>query len=460
MIRTDYFSEYYGFIDQFLADYTTRLQETCPDIYKLGEYSAQLPVISFLHLTCAAWGWREIYVRSRKEGKSQRAVKNSFSSWLDTCYPYNKPVVGSVSPKPLKTYDFYREMRTYRRQPMVYLREMDQLEYLIPLTAQFDQPVTVISELNIRRPDFPGHVAYLKTNIFEKECYSNSFLKQNFSPLFNFFNKFDLLLQMINPSCIIVLNGNHYQDHILSLIGKKYAIPTIALQQQWPLPMSTGFCQMTYDYYLTWGEYFNPLWKKFSRIPQYVPVGHAQAAVPVNEKDKITFFVDPPVCIDADTYYRELTALIENCAQDSPEQQFWVKDIDDRRLPDEYLKEILAYPNVSSANCYSLPEIYSKTELAVSYFTQVLVDSMVHDCIPLVFEAGLDFSYYPDLEEEGVGLMAPDMSVALGKISGFIDDSVQREKIRVDFRKGKGKLFKATANEAARNISTFIKKIS
>lgn len=369
-------------------------------------------------------------------------------------------MVGSIAPKPLRMYDFYREMRTYRKQPVIYLREMEQLEYLIPLTEQFEMPVTVLSELNIRRPDFPEHVAYLKTNIFEKERYSNSFLKQNFSPLFNFFNKFDLLLQMITPSCIVVLDGNHYQDHILSLIGKKYAIPTVALQQQWPLPMTTGFRQMTYDYFLSWGDYFNPLWKKYSRLPQYVPVGHAQMDAPVKEKDKITFFVDPPVGIEADAYYKELTALIENCAQDSPEQQFWIKDIDAYRLPDEYLKEILAYPNISSANCYSLTEVCSKTELAVSYFTPVLVASMVHGSIPLVLEAGLDFSYYPDLEEEGVGMMAPDLSSALGKIRGFIDDSVLKEKLRVDFRKGKGKLFKATAHEAAKNIATFIKKVN
>lgn len=460
MIRTNYFSEYYGFINQFLNDYTARLQETYPDIFKLDEYSAQLPVISFLHLTSAAWGWKEIYIRFRKEGKSQRAIKTSFSSWLDTYYTPDKPVFEPIPPRPLKTYHFYREMRTYRKQPVIYLREMDQLDYLIPLTAHFNQPVTVISELNIRRPDFPGHVSFLKTNIFEKERYSNSFLKQSFSPLFHFFNKFDLLLQTINPSCIIVLDGNHYQDHILSLIGKKYAVPTVAIQQQWPLPMSTGFHDMTYDYYLTWGDYFHFLWKKFSRIPRYISVGHGQQTAPVQKKDKITFFVEPPVSIDVDNYYKELTALIENCAQDSPEQQFWIKDINAHRLPDEYMKEILAYTNVSSANCYSLTEVYSKTELAVSYFTGALIESMVHDCIPLVLEAGLDFLYYPDLEMEGIGLMAPDISTALGRIREFIDDSVRKERLRVDFRKGKGKLFKATSSEAAKNIAAFIRKIN
>lgn len=460
MIQTNFYSEYYTFVEQFLSDYTSRLQIKYPNIFKLGDYSAMHPIISFLHLNCTAWGWREIYIKFRKEGKSQREIRACFASLLDTYYNCEQPKFHPLPGKLLKSYDFYREMKTYRKQIVVYMHEVHQLDFIIPMVEAFKQPVVLISELNIPRPDLPTEVTYLRTNIFEKERYSNSFVKRNFSSLFNFFNKFDLLLQIINPSCLILLDGCHYQEQILAHIGKKYAIPTVCIQQQWPLLMNTGFQNMTYDYFLSWGDYFNPIWKKRSRIPKYISVGHASVVVNHTERNKITFFVEPPAFIDEATYYKELTVFIENCAMDSPEKEFWVKEMPGSNLPKEYQKELLAYENVSSANCYPLPEIFSKTDLAVAYFSPVLVESMAHGCIPFILESGLDFVYYPDFEDEGIGLSAPDLSSALAKMRHFIDSLELRDNIREKFERGNANLFKATSYDAIENIVSLIRKIS
>lgn len=77
------------------------------------------------------------------------------------------------------------------------------------------------------------------------------------SVLSSYYNTFQLLLEVLKPEAVIVLEGCHHQEQILSDVARKNGIPSIAIQQGWPSFIHSMFRNMPYSHYLTWGAGFD-----------------------------------------------------------------------------------------------------------------------------------------------------------------------------------------------------------
>jgi hypothetical protein len=106
-----------------------------------------------------------------------------------------------------------------------------------------------------------------------------------FKFLFDYYDlfkiKYDTLainkaLDYLKPRLIIFIEGDKYQDYLISLIAKKKNIPTICLQ--WGILIehqpNISLRNFQFDYYFSWGNFFSLNLKKKNLLTNFVNVGN------------------------------------------------------------------------------------------------------------------------------------------------------------------------------------------
>ena len=315
----------------------------------------------------------------------------------------------SVMVEDIERHPWYKLLNGHKGALVVYIFNARQLAYLTPLLHKQKGEIILLSEYEIPDEyDLPDNVMVLLMMFSKKTLHSNRYLETNF-PLFSkYANTFDLLLQILAPSGVVCLEGAHYQERMLATLAENYGIPSFGIQQGWPSMMHAGFRHFPFRYFFTWGENFNSLWAKYNPHPHYIPAGYMyEVSIPVPEKKNcVSFFLQSPNFLSDKNYFYSILNLINLAAQKFTDTTFLVREHPECKLGSDFCERWATIPNIEIVSDCPLQDVYVRTRIVVSHFSSSLMEGVVHQSVPLVYDPTSDSRYYPDVEKLNIGRIA------------------------------------------------------
>lgn len=315
-----------------------------------------------------------------------------------------------------------------REKKIFYSKNNRQLRYLLPILEKENEPSIVLSmeelDVNLDNPN----VEIIEFNLIDTEfSISETFLEKNFFIFFLHLNTFYILIKILRPKLFFLLEGCHYEEEIISSICKKFEIKTYCIQQGWPSLMHTRFKNMTYDYFLTWGDGFNELWKKDNPIPSFKSLGYLYKSTNFEdekiEKQAITFFFQAPIFTISMDCFNGMIDFVIFCAKAFPNRPILIREHPEFPIFEYYSNNFKNYKNIIFVTEDNLESIFLKTEIGISIFSSTLVEGLIYNVIPFIFNLTSSPSYYPNLDEMGVGVEVKSMEEAKERITSLSEDS-------------------------------------
>ena len=112
-------------------------------------------------------------------------------------------------------------------------------------------------------------------------------------------------------------------------------------------------------------------------------------------------------------------------------------------------------PNIEMVTDGKLAEVFARTRVGVAHYSSSLMEGVAHGAVPLVYDPTEGSRYSPDVEAEGLGMIAKtkeELTGGLSRILGNYEDFKQR------IEKEQPLWFQATGEETLRNMVGFIKE--
>jgi hypothetical protein len=466
IMRQDYYDEYYKEIDKFIWNYVRKIKNTAPEKLQIGDYrDVSLLIVNSLYSKYSFGYWKRTYTEFRRTGKSIESILNVFEKELDVLFysEYQEKLIHSSEYKfDIKKSPFYEMLLPYKNQIVIYVFNLRQLVYLTPLIQGLQQPILLLSEFDIpEETDLPEYVTAMELEYMADYKFSNPFLEKIFPFMFHFLNTYDCLLEILNPKGIIVLEGCHLQEHVLGLICNQLKIPSFCIQQGWPSLMHTMFCNYSYKYFLTWGNWFNELWRLNSPIPNYKAIGYMYPCEKENIeiKKSICFFMQAPVLISDAEYFSSFIEIMMETVVLFPTEKFLVREHPEFRLSDQTKEKIDQITNLKIVTESDLSLVFEETKIVVAHFSSVLMEGLIHNCIPVVLDLTADSIYYPDIETAGLGFITKDKNSFINALSLIIHDNEKTNSIYKSIEKKRKKIAEAVSVQAVKNAVQYINSV-
>lgn len=439
----DFYVEFYEEVDHLLSEIIQ---------------AEHLPQPARSYLFQRSFPLREKYNQLRIQGHSVEECR----AYL---FPYFLPaaVEGNTNEKLHSGADYRSEpwydcLISLSSRLLFYIYNTRQLHYLLPFINALNRPVVLLFEPdvdeNVEVNDNITAIDFSFRNPYK--VYENETLETYFPELFRHYNTFRLLLEILKPEGVVVLEGCHYEEQIISDVARQMDIPSIAIQQGWPSFMHSMFRSMPYSYYLTWGAGFDKEWKKWNPGIQFEPIGYPY---PVKEKSAngITFFLQAPLFISDGYYLSLLIELINETAQKYPDRVVLVKEHPEYELDDTIRNGFRRYTNIQIVSGRPVADVYAETLIVISHFSSTIMEGIAHNCIPLVFDPTRFSRYTPDVEERGIGMIASDKISFFEKLEHLLDHSSEYLSY---IRSDKGNWFEAISDQAIEKAICAINRIA
>lgn len=456
MNQKDYYIEFYTSIDHLLKQYLEDIEKKNPSLLILGNHYVELPLRNMLFLNF--WNDKEFYNKRRKEGENYKDSVNRLTEKLKQfAIPGNENEFNEEVD--ITIFPWYEILLQYKNQIVFYIFNERQLTYLVPIIREIKKTVLLLSEYDIEEDvDLPETVTALTIEFSGCRQFKNNYIEWNFPLVYHYFNTFDLLMRILTPSSVTVLEGCHYQEKILGVIGKSYDIPTICIQQGWPSFIHTALCDYPYTYFITWGDFFSRLWERYNSLPTYYAMGYLYPVCisSVEEKRYITFFLQSPVYLSDNEYFNEINHLILSMSDKYLQLHFMVREHPEYKLPDLIIDEFRKRCNIEIVTDEELAIVFRKTQISVSHFSSSLMEGVAHGCIPLVYDPTANSRYYPDVEKEGFGLIASDKEEFEEKLFYILNN---KEVFMECISQKKNFLFADITGKAVLNVASFIQSV-
>lgn len=442
-ISYDFYTEFYEEVDSVLSEIIQVKQLPRPARSYLFQHSFAL---------------REAYNRSRIQGQSVGECRAYLLQYLLSAEVKSQRNENWHSDSGYQSEPWYELLISLSNRLVIYIYNNRQLRYLLPLINALNRPVILICEPNVNEDvNVNDNITAIEFSFpHDYKVYENERLETHYPELFRCYNTFHLLLEILKPEGVVVLEGCHYKEQIVSDVARQKGIPSIAIQQGWPSFMHSMFRNLPYSYYLTWGAGFDKEWKKWNPGIQFIPVGYPY---PVKGKsgNSITFFLQAPLFI-SDSYYLSLMiGLINETAGQYPDRSVWVKEHPEYKLDDTILNRFRQYDNIQIVSERPLADVYAETLIVISHFSSTLMEGIAHNCIPLVFDPSRFSRYTPDVEEMGFGMIASDKVSFFEKLEYILNNSPQYlARIQMD----KGNWFAAVSDNALDKAVRAINRIA
>ena len=418
-VSNDFYLEFYNSVDYLLSEYIKE---------------KQLPQSVRSYLFQRTFKLRSSYNKQRIKGCTVEEC-NSFlkEKLFHTCISGQ---VNSIDNNNYCKSEFwYQTLKSLRDRLLVYVYNNRQLYYLLPIINAINRPVILICEPNVNAEiEVNDNITAVELCFFsENEVYNDNTIKVNYPELYQYYNAFHLFLEALRPEGIIVLEGCHYQEQILGELAGKKNIPSIAIQQGWPSLIHSMFRQMPYSHFLSWGKNFVCELEKWNPTVKFIQVGYPYQ---IKEKtnESITFFLQAPLFI-SDKYYLSLIIdLIFETAEKYPRIPILVKEHPEYKLKNNIINRLHNYKNIHIVSDWEIADVYANTQIAVSHFSSTIIEGVVHNCIPLVFDPTRFSSYIPDVEEIGYGLISKDKISFFEKLD-FIQNNLEQFIYNISLKK-------------------------
>jgi hypothetical protein len=275
---------------------------------------------------------------------------------------------------------------------------------------------------------------------------------------------FEQAFRESRPQKIVVVEGNSLYDEVCNVVGKKYGVPTVCLQQGWAPVIHNGFRDMNYDQFLVWGKGFQDILQPYNPHQKFEVVGSHVIALSNDSLGQtlhpkaITFFVQTVCALISQESYDAFWGLILWTAQTFKQSLIYIRDHPGALFSESQKQQIAQFPNIvlKSPEQTSLTDVLKETQLAVSIGSTTILESIASGIVPLVVSIGSMPRYSPPLEGAGIECFSiPEAQKILALFEQDRHAFLQPfEAASVNF---KARYFKGAAQDA---ISAIVEKLS
>lgn len=376
----------------------------------------------------------------------------------DTCRHAIKEVETALSPlitfkaSPTKAQDndnrvWYECLKDQENKVLVFATSSRILYYLEPLVKALKEDFVLLTMAPI--PDsfeIPANGTVVRMRMPKAKLFCNAELEQTLPWFYNFANAIDWFIEILKPRVLVCMDGCQSEYRLAAAFCNEKHIPSVCLQLGWPSYLHTGFRDLPYTHFLTWGDKFNPLWEKCNRHTCFIATGYMDETTRNGCHQAITFFLQAPIYLNTETYLDRMCDLIRATTMCYPDIPILVREHPEYRGNTRWLSRFVQCCNVGMVNDDKLIDVYARTKVVVSHFSSVLMEGLIYGCTPLVFNPTPGSSYHPDIEAEGMGFISKNEKEFFSKLPACLQQTSFGELPQ---------WFKATGKEAvARAVKT------
>jgi hypothetical protein len=458
----NYNYEYMVLLDKLIAAYPDEIEKRYPVAFRMGDYSLKVPVQKHLYMQ---FGFND-HLRGEfnlrcAEGWFSDDIERYFRQQIFDRYSFQ----GSETDRQIEENPDYLDyletnLKPFKNKIVYYALHERFLKFALPVLSAIPEEVVVLCERPL--PDefeCNENIPVIEFSFLKLCTYSNPFLQEKFPWMFFMFNSLSLLWKVLQPRAVIVIEGNHPQFEVLALLGQRDHVPVICLQQGWPGLLHTGFRNMQYSHFISWGRRFSEMLGVLNPLPRFKEAGYPFKVEEGTKRDAISFFLQAPLQISSLNDYNELLEFSIYCAQQFPRLQILVREHPEFRLPGHYKEKAECYENIrlTPPSVCPISIVYGQSIVSVSIFSSAIIESLAHGVIPFIFNPTSMPHYYPDLGSEGLGIEVKSLYEAKKEICKLMNDALLIKKYQEAISGRRPEFFTATGEEAVKNIVCAIK---
>ena len=463
-MHKEFYWDYLKACDNLVKRFIKESKTISKNAFAIESTSIEKAVANFI--------WEKIFFSPLKETYSFQKLQNESgeeiirSIWKDILKPL-LPLRGNCMESLLKynNDNQYKEiLQSYQCTLFFYCKNNRQLTYLLPLINGIAENIVILSfeELDedlIQR----NNIQIIEVDLIINEVIiCQKYIEEKFPRLFFLFNTFSVILDILRPQKIILLEGCHFDQEILSSVGKAFAIKTICIQQGWPSLTHTRFINMSYDYFFTWGKILTNLWKQHNLYPKYIETGYIYEVIqktPI-EKTSIAFFFQAPLFIISQDTFNKMIDFAFFCAIQFPERKILIREHPEYCFSKNVKEKIKSFSNVEIATHIPLAEFFSRAIVGVSVFSSTLIEGMAHYTIPFVFNLTSLPRYYPDIEKKGLGIEVKSCEEAQRRIVLLLNDNYTIQNILENIYERQKEYFDCCGKDAVNKTLKIVEEIN
>ena len=338
----------------------------------------------------------------------------------------------------------------------VYVYNTRQLKYMMPFIDMVNRPLVLLCEKSVDiEMDVPEYVEAidLEYSIVPEQTGNVNMAVSRMRSCYMLMNS---LFSELKVEGVVLLEGCHFQEQIIGEIAREHHFPSILLQQGWPSVMHTMFRRFPYSHFITWGDGFNDLWRRYNPVPEYCAGGYPY---PVKSKrdEAISFFLQAPLFISDDVYYDMLVDLIAETAKKYDNRKILIREHPEFRMDISQKKDLSELSNVRFVTDCVLPDVFASSCVVVSHFSSSLIEGLAHECIPLVFDPTTDSQYLPDVEALGIGAIAKNPCDFFQKLDKVLSEA---DTYAGNISRSKDRWYHAVGIDAAKNQAQVVNHIA
>lgn len=457
-MNREFYWEYSQECDELTKKFCRIAKEHHENIFKIGEMDMEKPVSNFIWEKIFFSHDKDTYSKLRLQGQNYNEIIKKI--WLEKIVPllnventYTNFIINNSSKL------FSTLLEPHIGSIIFYCKNNRQLQYYLPILKRINIPTVILSLDDINELDLTGlNIQIIQYELIYQELFINSgYLEYNFPYIFYLVNTLFFLLDKLSPRRVVLLEGCHFETEVVSAICKFKKITSLCLQQGWPSLMHTRFTNMSYDYFLTWGKGFSDLWSTHNQTLKMEEVGYPYPIALNSYKTGIAFFFQAPLYIIDNALLESMFEFFIFCSNTYPDRKVYIREHPEYKLGLNKISELGNYKNIEVVTDWQISDVFSKSEIGVSIFSSTLMEGIIHETIPFVFNLTSSPGYYPNVEKEGIGIEVRSLNEARTKMDTLIKcENNLKAFIKNNINKKKHYYFKNTGEESIMKIVDII----
>lgn len=218
-------------------------------------------------------------------------------------------------------------------------------------------------------------------------------------------------LSRLRPRVVVLAEGNSPDDEVINRVGRKLGIPVVCLQQGWSPIFHPGFCNLSYDSMLVWGQGFADLLAPTNPDQKFALTGNfaltSQFRDPLSKPPGVLFFHQDLDRGLGGVMGSEMNiALAERIAQAWPDVPVHFRPHPLVPLDSAIVARLSRWANITIQRTAEVPldEALRAVRVSVSIYSTTILESAASGTVPIVFNMTTLPRYCPDIAAAGAGL--------------------------------------------------------
>lgn len=474
-IKQDFGYQYIQFHDQLIKEYLDSIEAINPEFLKYkGRSIKGIIEKSFFAKLIYYQPLRDLFNEYLKnEGMpnhlKEQYYKEAYSEFFLDQHEINTKQQNGGNEKKFDD-EAKKELRDalkpYKGQIVYYAYNVRFLELALPVLTKLQEDVIVLTYQDIpESSNYPENIMIVEFPVVKLRTCKNIFLKLKFPTLYHLFFNLEMLLKIIQPKSIIVLEGaNVVEYNIMAIIGKVFNIKTVCVQHGWPGLLYSGFKNMQFDYFLSWGNQFSNLLKPSNPKLKFISTGYYYDVNPKKsyKKNAISFFFQGPYFVSTEYAIELMFDFAIYCAQTFPRLDILIREHPSKGLNPRLLNKAKNTSNIIYVSSMSttLADVLSASIVSVAIFSSTLMESLAYGVVPFVFNPTSMPNYYPNIDKEGLGIEVKSLEEAKKKMKSLLSSNSLLNSYRKNIANKCTSYFEFTGQKAIEKTANEILKIS